>query len=191
MEADWEFEVGGEGPVIEALWPGFVDLRLNPELADQLTETVGFRALSDALVRLNAEASPIWTSKCGVWKLSNPDRSDPDRFDPDELDAPKGGTVHTKGCYIDLLPKCTEQWPSPDMIADSCKAWCKLFRAVPQRCCRVDLIIRRAFIHSGQFDLGVTAYLTACGKTETEANAALQQAMGSFADVLSGRSTLQ
>ncbi len=31
MEADWEFEVGGDAPVIEAHWPGFVDLRQNPE----------------------------------------------------------------------------------------------------------------------------------------------------------------
>jgi hypothetical protein len=30
MEADWEFEVGGDAPVIDALWPGFVDLRLSP-----------------------------------------------------------------------------------------------------------------------------------------------------------------
>jgi hypothetical protein len=186
MEADWEFEVGGEGPVIEALWPGFVDLRLNPELADELTEAANFPPLPEALVRLNAEASPVWTSKCGVWVLS-----DPNRFDPDELDAPTGSTAYTEGIYIDLLPKKVEQWPSPEMVADSCKAWCKLFRAVSQRCCRVDLIIRRAFIHSGQFDLGVTAYLTGCGKSATEANVALQQAMGPFADVLSGPSTLQ
>ena len=33
MEADWEFEVGGDAPVIEARWPGFVDLRRNPERA--------------------------------------------------------------------------------------------------------------------------------------------------------------
>jgi hypothetical protein len=35
LEADWEFEVGGDAPVIDALWPGFVDLRLpsRPEIA--------------------------------------------------------------------------------------------------------------------------------------------------------------
>ena len=27
MEADWEVEIGGGAPVIDALWPGFVDLR--------------------------------------------------------------------------------------------------------------------------------------------------------------------
>jgi hypothetical protein len=186
MEADWEFEVGGEGPVIEALWPGFVDLRLNPELADQLPETADYPELAEALVRLNAKDSPVWTSKCGVWTLS-----DPDRFDPDEFDAPMGYTAHTNGCYIDLLPKCIEQWPVPDMVAECCKGWCKRFRAVPQHCCRVDLIIRRAFITSGQFDLGVTAYLTACSDSATEAKAVLQKATGPFANVLCGRSTVQ
>ena len=38
MEADWEIEVGGKAPVIEARWPGFVDLRLHPERASQFPE---------------------------------------------------------------------------------------------------------------------------------------------------------
>jgi hypothetical protein len=186
MEADWEFEVGGEGPVIEALWPGFVDLRLNPEHAGQLVEAVDFPALALVLAKLNAKASPVWTAKCGVWTLN-----DPDRFDRDELDAPHGSTAHTAGCYIDLLPTSIEQWPSPDTVADCCKGWCKQFRTVPQRCCRVDLIIRRAFIISGQFDLGVTAYLTACGESPADAIAVLRKATGPFADVLCGSSTVQ
>ena len=186
MEADWEFEVGGEGPVIEAHWPGFVDLRLNPAHAIQLPEAAGFPELAVALGKLNANVSPVWTSKCGVWTLS-----DPEMFDPDEFDAAKGSTAHTNGCYIDLLPKSIEQWPSPDMVADCGKAWCKQFRGVPQRCCRVDLIIRRAFITSGQFDLGVTAYLTACGEFATEANAVLRKATRPFADVLCSPSKIQ
>jgi hypothetical protein len=43
MEADWEFEVGGDAPVIEAPWPGFVDLRLHPERAWQLSEALTAR----------------------------------------------------------------------------------------------------------------------------------------------------
>ena len=38
MEADWEFEVGGDAPVIEACWEGFIDLRKTPERARQLPE---------------------------------------------------------------------------------------------------------------------------------------------------------
>ena len=37
MEADWEFEVGGDAPVIDACWPGFVDLRRIPGAAREST----------------------------------------------------------------------------------------------------------------------------------------------------------
>ena len=186
MEADWEFEVGGDGPVIEALWPGFVDLRLSPELANELPEVNELPALGAALFKLNAKASPFWTSKCGVWTLN-----DPNRFDPDEFDAPKGSTEHTIGFYIDILPKRIEQWDSPDVVAGACRAWCGQFHVVAQRCCRIDLIIRRAFIISGQFDLGVTAYLSACGESEIGAKAVLRKATGQFVDILRDPSTVQ
>ena len=35
------------------------------------------------------------------------------------------------------------------MAADGCKRVCSLLRAVPLRCCRADLVIRRAFITAG------------------------------------------
>jgi len=46
MEAAWEVELGGEAPVIEAIWPGFVDLRLHPEQAWQLPEAAQLHALA-------------------------------------------------------------------------------------------------------------------------------------------------
>ena len=45
MEADWEVEVGGGAPVIEALWPGFVDLRSNPERSGEIDGGCEFPAL--------------------------------------------------------------------------------------------------------------------------------------------------
>ena len=39
MEADWEIEIGGDAPVIEAHWFGFVDLRIEPSRANELPET--------------------------------------------------------------------------------------------------------------------------------------------------------
>jgi hypothetical protein len=69
MEADWEFEVGGdatvpEAPIIDACWSGFVDLQSAPERARLLPEASQFPALADALVKLNGVGSPVWTSKC-------------------------------------------------------------------------------------------------------------------------------
>jgi hypothetical protein len=103
MEADWEVEIGGDAPVIQVRWSGFIDLRLSPERAPQLPEAAQLPALADTLIRLNASSSPVWTSKCDVWH--------PDTFDPDELDAPPGERNCFVACYIDLLPRDHQPWP--------------------------------------------------------------------------------
>jgi hypothetical protein len=191
MEADWEFEVGGEAqvpaaPVIDALWPGFVDLRRTPELAWNLPESAELPALAEALVKLNGAVSPVWTSKCDFWPHLTSDQ-----FDADELDAPPGCSAHAMGCYIDLLPKSARQWALPQMAAVDCKRVCGLLRPIPLRCCRVDLIIRRAFVTPDRLDLGITAYLTGCGSSSAEAARTLQTALSTFADALSGHPTLE
>ena len=196
MEADWEFEVGGDAPegeeeacdtpVIDALWAGFVDLRRNPERASQLPEAIELPALAEALAILNAAASPVWTSKCDVWPVV-----DSAEFDPDELDAPVECAAHAMGCYIDLLSKDDGQWGLPDEAAAACKRVCSVLHAIPLRCCRVDLVIRRAFLALDVVGLGITAYLTSCGRSPAEAAQTLQDALAAFAGVLAGDSTLQ
>jgi hypothetical protein len=186
MEADWEFEIGGGAPVIEAWWPGLVDLRRSPGSIVAIPEAVEFPVLGDALIRLNASSSPVWTSKCGVWASD-----DGEQFDVDEFDAPQGGTAHTQGCYIDVLPRGEEQWHSADAIATVCKSWCAGLRGLPMRSCRADLIIRRAFTPPERMHLAVTAYLTGSGSTAVEALAALEGALPFFADMFCAESRLQ
>jgi len=191
MEADWEFEVGGDAPVIDACWPGLIDLQRSPERAWQLPETAQFPALAQALAKLNAASSPVWTSKCDLWL-----HLDAGEVDPDELDAPPGSSAHAMGCYIDLLPKCGQQWLPPDVAAAWCKRLCGLLRALPLLCCRVDLIIRRAVLipdptDPERVDLGVTAYLTSCGASPAEAEQALQATLAAFVDALFARTTVK
>ena len=177
MEANWEFEVGGDAPVIEAHWAGFVDLRSHPESAEDLPETTQFPALATALARLNAADSLVWTSKCDFW----PDL-EPGEFDPDELDAPSGCATHAMGCYIDLLPRSNQQWALPAIAEKACKRICGLLHSVPLGCCRVDLVIRRAFITPDGMDLGITAYLTSCGESPEAAAKTLEAALAAFTD---------
>ena len=186
MEADWEFEIGGGAPVIEAWWPGYVDLRRSPASVVTIPEAVELSALGDVLIRLNAAYSPVWTSKCGVWT-----NDDAEQFDADEFDAPPGGTAYTQGCYIDLLPRAVEQWPSADAIAAICKSWSAGLHEVPLRSCRADLIIRQAFTPPERRHLAVTAYLTGSGSTPGEALAALEPVLPSFAGVICAQSKLQ
>jgi hypothetical protein len=184
MEADWEFEAGGDAPVIDACWSGLVDLRRAPEQAWNLPETAQFPALAEALARLNVAASPVWTSKCDLWP-----HLEAGEFDPDELDAPPGCSAHAMGCYIDLLPGSGQQWLPPDRAAAWCKRVCVLLRAVPLRCCRADFVIRRAITTLNptdpeRVDLGITAYLTSCGASPAEAARTLEAALAAFADAL-------
>jgi hypothetical protein len=182
MEADWEFEVGGDAPVIDALWSGFVDLRQHPGRARELQEAAGFPALAAALQELNAPRSPIWTSKCDAWQIAGPDL-----VDPGELDAEPASATHATSCYIDLLPRTEQQWPLPAQAADWCKELCARLRTIPLACCRADLIIRRAFIAPDRNNLGVTAYLTACGASAAEAGRVLDAALTAFAGVFKGQ----
>jgi hypothetical protein len=179
MEADWEFEVGGDAPVIDALWPGFVDLRRAPERAWNLPEAARLPALAEALAKLNAVASPVWSSKCDFWP-----RLDADEFDAGELDAPPGCIIHAMGCYIDLLPTNSQEWAQPAIAEAACKRVCRLLHAVPLGCCRADLVIRRAFITADRMDMGITAYLTSCGPSSAEAERTLAAALTALTDVL-------
>jgi hypothetical protein len=100
------------------------------------------------------------------------------------------------GCYIDLLPRSEGQWELPEQAEGACRRICGQLYALPQRCCRADLVIRRAFI--GQYpakakkpDMGITAYLTACGASLHDAAGTLQAALAAFADAICIQSTIE
>jgi len=88
-----------------------------------------------------------------------------EEVDADELDAPAGCSTHAVCCYIDILPRGDHVWPLPEPAEAACRLFCGLLGSVPLRCCRVDLVIRRALIALNRMDLGMTAYITACGPT--------------------------
>lgn len=175
MEADWEIELGGDAPVIDACWPGFVDLRQFPNRIAELPELSQLPALSATLLRLNdVHSSPVWTSKCDVWPVAD--------FDSIELDATPEAARYAVACYIDLLPRSDQQWTLPEMAVAACETFCARLHSVPLTRCRADFIVRRAFITPDLQDLGITAYLTACGAGERAAFAQLAAALAAFAD---------
>jgi hypothetical protein len=188
MEADWEIEIGNDAPIIDACWPGLVDLRAAPERVRELPEARELPALAESLARLNSADSPVWTAKCDVWRVLRPGNEDlslgtpHSEFDRFELDAPAESATYAMACYIDLLPRSDQQWIAPNKAIDRCEGHCARLRAVTLRCCRVDLVIRRALIAPDATNLGVTAYVTACGSTEGGALAQLESALAAFTD---------
>jgi len=176
MEADWEFEIGGDAPIIEGRWPGFVDLRIEPNRVGDLAETRHLQGLADALARLNAVISPVWTCKTDVFV--------PGQIDPDELEATGEEATHALACYVDLLPRSDQHWVFPARAEADCRLICARLRDIPLRRCRVDLVIRQAHIEPDSNDLGATAYLTACGTTESDAKSRLAECLSLFAEAI-------
>lgn len=185
MEADWEIELGGGAPVIEPQWLGYIDLRKQPKRIDELEEVRRFSALGPALLRINQKKSPLWTAKCDFWP-----RLEDGEWDPLELDAPDGEALCAAGCYIDLLPAKT-LWDGDIPAETACRRWCIAFEDRPLPGARVDLIIRNVWSNEALAGLGATAYVTACGKTETQACERLAAALEILADVLILNSTVK
>lgn len=182
MECDWEIEIASDAPVIDTAWEGFVDLRRDPSRIKSLSETTRFPALAEALINLNSAASPVWTTKCDVWQV--------DTVDPDELEAEADKALSALGCYIDLLPAAVQTSladtdPIPGAISNWCRRLCLDLRTRPLRQCRVDAIIRRAIFASvaggPNEGLGITAYITTCGQSQSEASAVLAMALAVLA----------
>jgi hypothetical protein len=183
MRADWEFEVGGDAPVIEIPWSAFIDLAAEPQRIRELTEVEELPALAEALVALNSSGSAVRTSKCDVWVLRA------DEFDADELDASGESAGHGIGCYIDLIPREARQWATPEQVEADCRRWCGFLGEVALRSSGVTFVVRA---RRGQSDsLGITVYLAACARTAIEAKAVLAQELAAFAHVLCADSKLQ
>jgi len=177
MEADWEFEIGGDAPVIEGRWVGWIDLCAHPERASEISECLVLPGLADALLKLNGSRSPVWTSKTDVFV--------PERIDPDEMNASAEEAVAALSCYIDVLPRRMETWADAKLADESCRNLC---RQLAQRClsyCRVDVVIRKAIVE-GESGLGATVYVTACGTNAAEAKQRLSECLAVFAATLTG-----
>ena len=175
MEADWEVEVGGDAPVLEGDWAGLVDLRNHPERIGEVEEARILPELAGALMRLNSQESPIRTSKCDIWLT--------DGLDPYEMDAGADQVRDGVACYIDLHPGSGTQWETLDDVTGFSRTLAETLRGAGLSCCRVDLVIRRAFA-SGKEAMGVTAYLTGCGATPELARLRLGALLSIFADAV-------
>jgi hypothetical protein len=142
-----------------------------------LEETRQLPVLAEVLVQLNGAGSPVWTSKVDVWQ--------PSVIDPDELDAASDDAQHAMACYIDFLMRVERRWNSPVEAEQFSTALCARLREKTLRCCRVDLVMRRALIGSGEigegnYGIGATAYFTACGRSEGAAKAHLADCLAAF-----------
>ncbi len=166
MLVDWEIELGGDAHIIDAAWPGFIDLRKDPASATELDESREWPELVAPLIALNSATSPLWTSKCDAWIVEDFAAEDRDEYDASDED------THAVACYIDLL-----EWPSHEAAVEFCRALKNELTAVELQTSRIDLIVRRAFLPGNREGFGVTAYAAGCGATESHARQQLAAAL--------------
>jgi hypothetical protein len=140
MDIDWEVEIGGGAPVIEAHWPGFIDLRAHPERINEIAEASEFPPLADLLLKLNSLISPVWTSKCDVWR-------------PEQ-----GGLA----CYIDLIPKDESVFCEWKRAEGFCRTLTSQMIADDVSDCgaTATLVVRQAVTNQAE-GFGITAYFSA------------------------------
>ncbi len=175
MLADWEVEVGGDAQVIDAAWPGFVDLRTRPERVSELEECRAWPELVAPLQALNAKGSLVWTTKCDAWTMLNFAAEDRDEYDAGP------GDECAVACYVDLLA-----WPSVKRAEDFCRALKASLAEFAIRGARVEFVVRRARLAEGAEGFGVTVYTAGCGRTHAEARSRLGSALGAWANSVRG-----
>jgi hypothetical protein len=185
MEVDWETEVGGGAPIIDAGWAGFVDLRRQPGRVHEISEAAAFPPLAHLLLKLNGAHSAVWTSKCDLWQPA-----------PAAL-----------ACYVDMLPRDGSVFPCLPEAETFCRqlsailgSWVPreaMEKAIgtaalepgrdsayaPDLQASLTLVIRQAFA-IGAEGFGVTAYLGTEQPSVTEARKAMASAMAALADAL-------
>jgi hypothetical protein len=176
LQADWEIEIGGDAPVIDASWPGFMDLRNRPGRAAALPEVRLLPQLAPALVHLNTPHSPFFTAKCDVWPL--------DQIDPLEFEASSESSSFALACYIDMVPRDPELWPRHEQAIAWCEGLCARLHVATLPNCRADLILRRAIVAPDRHTYGLTAYLSACGARAEAAHTQLAAALAAFVDAV-------
>ncbi|HEX3435209.1 MAG TPA: hypothetical protein VHT24_00465 [Pseudacidobacterium sp.] len=170
MEADWSVEIGADLPVIAVPWEGFVDLRENLARVREISEAVVNSALAEALIKLNAPESPVFTSKADAWVLAADD------IDPFEFDASPQEAQTGRACYIDIIARDNALFSNFATHEKWVQAATLHLRKIALRRSRTDFVVRPAFV-DGREGFAITFYVLACAIHENEALSIFQDAL--------------
>ena len=171
MEADWSVEIGPGLPVIDVAWNGFIDLQSSPERTDEIEEARQHPAVREALLVLNSARSPLFTTKCDCWALSESE------IDPDEFAATREMARVGFASYIDVVERDPFRFASFDLHEKRVRELASNLRKTDLLSGRVDVVVRAAVLKA-QNGFGITLYAAGCGATEGSAYVAWQAVLG-------------
>lgn len=178
MEADWSAELGGDAPVIDQGWPGWIDIRQDPSQIARLNEVRLFPPIEKALRCVLESNCGLVPTKCDFW-------TDEETVDACEYDAEPGANSTTANCYVDLMPQAATHWINLAWAERWAEATIRKLQAIPCRNTRVEVVLRQAFIHDLAF-LGVSVYISACGISTEQARSTLASALPLAFTAISG-----
>lgn len=176
MEADWSAEVGGGAERIEADWPGFIDLRSDPESIQLIAEAKPGSALRSALLILNGAKSTFYTSKCDQWRLPAQE------LDPFEYDFPSAEVWVGMASYIDLIPRNRVQFESFEENEQWVRRAVGVLRSEAIANGRVELVIRAASERRAD-GFAITLYAVGCGPDTASARVAWEAVLQAAVNV--------
>jgi hypothetical protein len=158
MEADWAAEIGPDLPVICVPWEGFTDLRQSVAGIHAIQEAVAHPALREALVALNASASPVFTAKCDLWRLSQSE------LDPDEFDSSIENALYGTASYIDIVRHDLSAFSSFELHERWVRDSTRDLHSIAVQNSRVEYVLRPALVDKDS-GFGLTLYAAGCGAT--------------------------
>jgi hypothetical protein len=169
MLAEFSVEIGPEDHCLEIPWRSadgslrYFNLKSQPELLLEITETHDNRELAEFLAAINQPGSQLETVKCDTWLT-------------DELDVEDEifGVPLKFGAYLDLIFSDPRQRLSFEKHEEFARSLAKLLRKVPDIAAGTELVLRRCYYHrDDKFDLDksdngfyLTLYLYGYGDDE-------------------------
>ncbi|MCU1305694.1 MAG: hypothetical protein JWN45_389 [Acidobacteriaceae bacterium] len=169
MQAEFSVEIGPDDHCLEIPWASgdgglrYFDLKKQPELLLEITETHDNRELAEFLAAVNQPNSQLETAKCDTWLT-------------DELDVEDEifGVPLKFGSYVDLIFSDTAQRLSFEKHEEFARSLAALLRKAPDFAAAAELVLRRCYYHrSDDFDLDksdsgfyLTLYLYGYGDDE-------------------------
>lgn len=167
MEADWSVEIGPDSACIDDSWEGFIDLRSSPDAVESVIEATGHLALREALLALNCDKSPVFTTKCDTWNLAD------NEIDPDEFNARKEDARVGFASYIDIRERNPTRFASFEFHEQRARDIAERLQTIDLPQGRVDIVVRAAVSNRSE-GYGLTLYAAGCGSTVENAVAAWQ-----------------
>ncbi len=194
MLFSWSAECGLEDPVLVVPWSDpssaarFVDLREDPYAIEEIPEAEQTPAVAQALRALNTARSPVFTAKCDLWPINDPDELHALALEL-ALDDLGGGAYAAFASYLDLIWRDRSTFASFHQHQHIMHRLERRIASIDEHQALTECIIRPALVDFGAPQEGFAAsfYVKALGSSTEDARNVWARALAAVVLVLRSR----